>query len=543
MRIIKRIIKLALMSLLTFFIIYPILWMIASTGVLGEVEFGYYADANIVKHAIEKGEYTESLGFGMHTDLTLEDFRAFVYTKAKWKITFAFWQEMNIQQVCENPQGIFIQTPADKVQVYDLEYLSEALQDRKIQLRNIRDVIRHFDDIMFIVEANHENSNSPLFDDFSREERRQYLHITWGIPWNTKSIDQARERLIAHLIERQKQSAGELQNYEFETVKLDAKGNIIEKKKQQAKSYYEKLDDSIILEMVEIPEGNFLMGLSNSDAEKIRETYRNTSEHVYMDWLDKKLIEQMPQHSVTVPEFYIGKFEITQGQWNVVTKLPKINRELLPFSSLRKDDYALNHKKDDYLPIKNVLYEDAIEFCERLSQFTGKEYRLPSEAEWEYACRGGTTSLFHTGDTITSDYANVSGSYGYAPWSIDRDEWIPVGVLGFANNFGLYDMHGNVEEWCLDTWHDSYYGVPTNGSAWMNDSEPDSHVQRGGSCFGSFFDCLVTWRERSWENRQNRDEAGFRVIVMAKDKQAAAVSFQLPVATRSICVYYRIYAI
>lgn len=130
-----------------------------------------------------------------------------------------------------------------------------------------------------------------------------------------------------------------------------------------------------------------------------------------------------------------------------------------------------NFKGDD-LPVEQVSWNDAVEFCRKLSAKTGREYRLPTEAEWEYAARAGTTTPFAFGDTVTPDIANYDGDYPYgdAPRGTNRQTTTPVGSLGAANGFGLYDMQGNVWEWCLDYWHDNYGGLvggaPTDGSAW-----------------------------------------------------------------------------
>lgn len=518
MRILKRIITLSLFSLLAFFVLYPALWIVASTGILGDVEFGYNRDVNIVKNAIERGEYIESLDFGIHDDLTLEDFRAFIHTKSRWKITVAFWEEMDIRQVCENPKGIIISMPDKTNQIRTLESLSEILKDKGIQLTNIRDVIRHFDDIMPIFEGNLKTTLVPEVNDYSDPDSSQYLNITWEYPWNTRSIEEARQQLIAQILKRQKQPARELQNYEFETLALDSKGTVVERKKKQTKSYYEKLDDNVPLEMIEIPAGKFLMGITDGEAEKIREGYRHDFEHVYMDWLNECLARQMPQHPVNVPRFYMGKFEITQAQWlAVATKLPKINRDLVPYPTDKKGADLPTFRKDDYLPVENVSQDDAIEFCARLSKLTGKEYRLPSESEWEYACRGGTTTLYNIGQTITSDYANINGTYGYTLWSIARNEPIPVGVLGNANGFGLYDMHGNLSELCLDVWHENYNGAPTSGNAWIEDGDDTLSILRGGS----WSECprfnTVAWRERASKKNQSLYGTGFRVVTRAQD--------------------------
>jgi formylglycine-generating enzyme required for sulfatase activity len=109
-----------------------------------------------------------------------------------------------------------------------------------------------------------------------------------------------------------------------------------------------------------------------------------------------------------------------------------------------------------------------VEFCDRLSRATGHIYRLPTEAEWEYACRSETTSPFHFGPTLTTDLANYDGSNAYANGhqGTYREEVSEVGAFQVANAFGLYDMHGNVWEWCLDHWHNSYEGAPMAGRAW-----------------------------------------------------------------------------
>jgi formylglycine-generating enzyme required for sulfatase activity len=120
-------------------------------------------------------------------------------------------------------------------------------------------------------------------------------------------------------------------------------------------------------------------------------------------------------------------------------------------------------------PVERVNWYQAVEFCERLSKLTGRNYRLPSEAEWEYACRAGTTTPFYFGETITSELVNYDGNYSYGngPRGEYRSQTTPVGQFP-PNAFGLYDMHGNVWEWCSnDCSHDGYHYAPTDGSAWV----------------------------------------------------------------------------
>ena len=123
----------------------------------------------------------------------------------------------------------------------------------------------------------------------------------------------------------------------------------------------------------------------------------------------------------------------------------------------------------DQRPVEQVGLEDAMEFCHRLSKRTGRIYTLPSEAQWEYACRAGTTTPFHFGYTISPELANYQGEFAYAdgPQGIYRKQTTPVGMFP-ANAWGLHDMHGNVWEWCLDEWHKSYEGAPTDGQAWVD---------------------------------------------------------------------------
>jgi formylglycine-generating enzyme required for sulfatase activity len=168
----------------------------------------------------------------------------------------------------------------------------------------------------------------------------------------------------------------------------------------------------------------------------------------------------------------MSKYPITQAQWSAIAHLPKINLHLNPDPS---------HFKGENRPVEQVSWVEVVEFCDRLSQKTGKLYRLPSEAEWEYACRAGTTTPFHFGETITTDLANYDGNYTYADTSkeIRRNQTTDVGTFP-PNAFGLHDMHGNVWEWCEDSWHGKYEGAPNDGSAWISKTTI-SHMLRGGS--------------------------------------------------------------
>ncbi len=267
----------------------------------------------------------------------------------------------------------------------------------------------------------------------------------------------------------------------------------IHRYRQQGQYFIEDLGNGVQLEMVPIPEGSFMMGSPKDELE------RHESES--------------PQHTVTISPFYMGKYPVTQAQWQAVASLPQVKRELDPNPSRFK---GANR------PVERVSWYDAVEFCLRLSRYTGKSYRLPSEAEWEYACRAGTTTPFHFGETITSELANYNAEYTYGAGVKGRyrGETTEVGSFGVANAFGLYDMHGNVWEWCLDDWHNNYEGAPTDGSAWFeNDNYNISQKQgravlRGGSwsndpkyCRSAFRNVII-WAVRGYID----DPFGFRVV-------------------------------
>ncbi|MCC5664147.1 SUMF1/EgtB/PvdO family nonheme iron enzyme [Nostoc sp. CHAB 5784] len=251
------------------------------------------------------------------------------------------------------------------------------------------------------------------------------------------------------------QDEEELQTFEFDTVTVDARGKVINKQPNQAFYFVEFLGEAagkplaLLIDMVAIPGGTFEMG-SPPD-----EPQRDNDEN--------------PQHRVTVQPFFLAKYPVTQEQWQFVAQLPQVKR------GLNRDPSRF---KGANRPVENVSWYDAVEFCLRLSQYTGRPYSLPSEAEWEYACRAGTTTAFHFGETITSKLANYNATA--------RQKTTPVGSFEVANAFGLYDMHGNVYEWCLDDWHKNYEGAPADGRPWFGNNanfhqKQGDAVVRGGS--------------------------------------------------------------
>jgi formylglycine-generating enzyme required for sulfatase activity len=211
----------------------------------------------------------------------------------------------------------------------------------------------------------------------------------------------------------------------------------------QAKYFKEDLGNGITLDMVQIPGGSFMMG--SPESEKGRDE------------------SESPQHQVNVPGFSMGKFVVTQEQYQEI-----MGKNPSSFSGAKR-------------PVEKVSWNNAVEFCQKLSQKTGREYRLPSEAEWEYACRAGTTTPFHFGETITTELANYDGTNTYASEPKGKYLQRTTDVGSFPPNaFGLYDMHGNVWEWCQDAWHDNYQNAPKDGSAWTSQSD-NRKMLRGGS--------------------------------------------------------------
>ncbi len=286
--------------------------------------------------------------------------------------------------------------------------------------------------------------------------------------------------------------------FEFETVQVDERGKISQRETRSAEQFVEDLGNGVVLEMVRIPGGEFVMG--SPENEEGRDWYKN-----WREALGNVNVEQ--QHRVRVPEFFFGKFAVTQEQWKRVAALPKVQRDLEP-------DPA--NFKGPKRPIECISWDDAQEFCARLSKATGKTYRLPSEAEWEYACRAGTTTPFYFGETITPDLVNYNGNstYGKGSKGKYREQTTDVGSFP-PNAFGLYDMHGNVWEWCEDEWHDSYEGAPTDGSAWksLQKGEQSLRLLRGGSWMRGPRNCRSANRDWLDRGRLNRF-SGFRVACL-----------------------------
>jgi formylglycine-generating enzyme required for sulfatase activity len=276
---------------------------------------------------------------------------------------------------------------------------------------------------------------------------------------------------------------------------------ILQRHLKTAKYFTQEIRNGVSLDMVQIPGGSFIMGSPETE-----EGHQSN---------------ESPQHQVTLPAFFMGKYPVTKAQWrSVVSSTTQVKRSINP---------ELSNFDSGDLPVENVSWLDAEEFCLRLSKLSDREYCLPTEAQWEYACRAGTTTPFHFGQTIGSDIANYRaqdwevgkttypGKYGPGELGEFRKTTTSVDSFKLANRFGLYDMHGNVWEWCLDHWHESYKDALEDGSAWLDlGAEEDARrVLRGGSWYYDPAACRSA--SRSGSNADRRiNFIGFRLVSPAR---------------------------
>jgi outer membrane protein assembly factor BamB len=235
------------------------------------------------------------------------------------------------------------------------------------------------------------------------------------------------------------------------------------------------ITNSIGMKLVRVPAGEFLMGSADIDPGR-RE-------------------DEQPRHAVRISNaFYMGVYEVTQGEFEAVmgTNPSAFSRAVM----LKDSPAELDCSR---FPVDGITWHDAVEFCRRLSDSqaekrAGRVYRLPTEAEWEYACRAGTTSVFHFGDTLSSSQANFNGNYpfGDAAQGPFLKRTTTVGSYK-PNTFGLYDMHGNLHEWCADRFDRDYY----RNSPSTDPQGPDkgtSRVIRGGDWYSDGRDCRSAFR-------------------------------------------------
>ena len=243
-----------------------------------------------------------------------------------------------------------------------------------------------------------------------------------------------RSRVVPRVVQTESQT--------LETVQVDDTGLIKAKSQVSVTLLRQPLPDGSSLDMVLLPAGTFLMGSPHAQGHR----------------------DEEPQHLVHVNAFYLSQTTITQRQYKAVMK------KLHPCRGKGLD-----------FPVDRVSWFDAQGFCMKLSKCTGRDYRLPAEAEWEYACKAGTFTDFTYGNMITTDLANYVGLHTYrdGPEGIYRHG--PIPPRGFPpNKFGLFDMHGNLDEWCLDTWHENYVAAPIDAAPWIREGTTE-RVIRGGS--------------------------------------------------------------
>ena len=257
----------------------------------------------------------------------------------------------------------------------------------------------------------------------------------------------------------------------FATGTVDATGRVTQRTSGEARVRVEQLAPRVKLRMVEIPAGRLMMGSSPVELRRLREEYlrHGATAAEAADVLRR----ETPQHSVRLKSFLIGSTEVTRAQWAVVASWEPVTVRF------REDP---SETRGAELPVTNVSWRDADEFCRRLSAKTKQSYRLPSEAEWEYACRAGTAGPFNLGPTISPTVSNYHSRYpfgGVRPQH-ERGHTVVAGQFRLANAFGLYDMHGNVWEWCADVWHPDYSGAPSDGRVWIDGGDENRRPVRGG---------------------------------------------------------------
>lgn len=250
--------------------------------------------------------------------------------------------------------------------------------------------------------------------------------------------------------------------------------------RQESGRYFkEELGGEVTLEMVYIPGGEFMMGSNEKPSEQ-------------------------PVHRVVVKPFWMGRYEVTREQWFAIDSLPPVHR--------RRLGSVVRIPRWDQFPVDAVSWDEAQEFCLRLKKKTGKGYRLPTEAEWEYACRAGTTTRFSYGDELTPQLANYN--------SVERSGQPArgdVGTSGPSNGFGLYDMHGNVAEWVEDREHLNYIGAPGHSAAWITSGTRWARGLRGGSFLWKLSMCRCSARFFD-ESSRSASGYGFRVVADAQEE-------------------------
>lgn len=330
-------------------------------------------------------------------------------------------------------------------------------------------------------------------EESSSQEKPKIIEQTEFMPPPPEEtvVQRSTQIITPPTITKPKYNYPNIEEFSFETVTLTEEKKLfgfvskIEKNLMTKKGQYfvEYLGQGVNLEMIFIPSGQFMMGSSNDERHREK--------------------DESPQHKVNLNSFYISKYPVTQLQWKTVSYFPKVTRNL-------KHKPALF--RGDALPVERVSWFDVQEFCKRLSKYTGRNYRLPTESEWEYACRGNTNTAFSFGDVITSEVANFdrpnkdnkNKNLKYEKKTTPVDNFYP-------NPFGLYDVHGNVWEWCEDNYVSSYTQKPKDGTAHLTSMVNQNRVVRGGSWSLSSEYCRSAKRN-SYAPDSSYNFIGFRVV-------------------------------
>jgi formylglycine-generating enzyme required for sulfatase activity len=261
---------------------------------------------------------------------------------------------------------------------------------------------------------------------------------------------------------------------------------------QPAKELTLDLGNRVTMKLVLIPAGKFTMGSGPQEQADASAAAKSAGS-------DASFASETPQREVTISKpFYMGVYEVTQDQYEVVTGTNP------------------SHFKGAQNPVDTVSWGDAVAFCQALSRKTGRTVRLPTEAQWEYACRAGATTPFNTGPTISTDQANYDGRYTYGNGvkGGHPDKTMVVGSFK-PNAFGLHDMHGNLMEWCADWYGEDYYSASGNTVDPKGWATGTNRAMRGGSWVIPPDACRSAWRD--WGTPDNRfGHYGFRVVVDAE---------------------------
>jgi formylglycine-generating enzyme required for sulfatase activity len=339
--------------------------------------------------------------------------------------------------------------------------------------------------------------SSSLQGDFYFNPERIKQAITDALkPGNpSKSEDGLKVQVNPVLSEKPKYK-GKLLTYSFETPYLKDENSALVMQKKEVNYFVEKLDKNVDLDMIEILGGAFSMGSTTDEA---RKAWKNGQEEIkaknYPGLLPFDQFEtEIPARTVTIKPFFISKFEITQAQWRAI--MGDLNFV---------ENTGIAGMKNDKHPIFGVTWAEAKEFCQKLLQKTGKKYRLPTEAEWEYAARAGSTTAFSFGDTIDRTLVNFGYSnsiFNFPDRSVSKF---------YPNAFGLYQMHGNVDELCEDVWNPNQQNALLDGSTGTNATSVIEHVIRGGNFQNLAFECRSASRDGVPENKRTFT-IGFRIV-------------------------------